>query len=175
MNQMLQTRESSRETQERMDHFIEYLGKHREDRTVMAALRRGLAQPRSPEVSRIVQCQLSENSPHYLEDAYYSIGPLFAFHHEFIADKGNMGNHFRDMCEDPENPPSSIERRFMQLLSSDAGDLDDLLRQAVSLLKSKDIPINWQELLNDIIDWKYSEDRQDFVRRKWSRAFWRSR
>ena len=156
------------------DPFIQYLEDHRDDRAMMASLRRGLAQSRCAEVSRIVQCWLSEKSPRWLEDAYYSIAPLFGLHHDDVVNKGNMGNHFRDLCDDPNEPPPNVERRFMQLLASDANDLDDVLRQAVSLLKSKDVPVNWQRLLNDVGWWKQSADSRDRVRLEWSRTFWRT-
>ena len=154
--------------------FIQFLEKRQNNRGIMAELRRGLAQPRSAEVSRIVQQWLSEDSPRWLEDSCYSIAPLFALHHDDITEKGNMGNHFRDMCDDPNDPPSNIERRFMQLLACDANGLDDLLRQAVSLLKSKNVAVNWQRLFNDIGWWKQSVESRDRVRLEWSRKFWRT-
>lgn len=158
------------------DAFIQFSEEHRDDRAMMASLRRGLAQPKCAEVSRIVQRFLSDDSPPWQEDAYYSIAPLFGLHHESIdhSDYGNMGSHFRDLCEDPSDPPSNVERRFMRLLASDANELDDELRQAVSLLKSKDVAVNWQQLLADVLAWKHTEDRRDKVRLQWSRAFWRT-
>jgi CRISPR type I-E-associated protein CasB/Cse2 len=153
--------------------FLEFLHSHRDDRGLMASLRRGLAQPNSAEVHRVIQCFLSSNDKPWLESAYYTIGPLFALHHDNVADKGNMGTHFRAMCEPGEDPPRNIERRFMQLLASDANELDDLLRQAVSLLKSKDVAVNWQQLLADVLAWKHTEDQRDIVRKQWSRTFWR--
>ena len=156
--------------------FIEYLEEHREDRALMASLRRGLAQPKgqSAEVSRVVQCWLSPDSPRWLEDAYYSVAPLFGLHHDEIADEGNMGSHFRELYPHGEEIPTNVERRFMQLLSSDASMLDNSLRQAISLLKSKEVGVNWQQLLDDVMAWKHTEDRRDQVRLAWSRAFWRT-
>jgi CRISPR system Cascade subunit CasB len=171
---MLQIEPTSKLQEERRDRFIEFLVNNREDRALMAALRRGLAQPRCAEVSRIVQCWLSEDSPPWLEEAYYSVAPLFGLHHDKFANKGNMGNHFRDLCDDPNEPPSNVERRFMQLLASDANGLDDALRPAVSLLKSKEVPVNWQQLLDDVVAWKYNDDSRDRARLHWSRAFWRT-
>lgn len=174
---MTQTEATSKPKEKRRDPFIEYLIENRDDRALMASLRRGLAQPRCAEVIRIVQRWLSDDSPRWREDAYYSVAPLFGLHHDGIADEGNMGDHFRDLCDDPEDPPSSVERRFMQLLACDAANLDDLLRQAVSLLRSsnKKVAVNWQQLLQDVGWWKQSEKSRDIVRLNWSRRFWRSR
>lgn len=164
---------------ERNDRFVEHLIRNRDDRALMASLRRGLAQPNSAEVSRIVQPWLAEDSARWLEDAYYTIAPLFALHHDDIADDGNMGSHFRALAESlrpaySDELPRSVERRFMQLLACGSNDLNDLLRQAISLLRSKDIAVNWQQLLKDVLAWKHSDDRRDIVRREWSRKFWRS-
>lgn len=156
------------------DPFIKYLEENRDNRAVMASLRRGLAQPGCAEVSRIVQHWLPLGSRGWREDAYYTIAPLFALHHKDIAIEGNMGDHFRALCDNPSDPPPSVERRFMQLLASDAVDLDDLLRQAVSLLKSKDMAVNWQGLLEDVRWWKHSDKSRDRVRLEWSRSFWRT-
>jgi CRISPR system Cascade subunit CasB len=154
--------------------FIQYLEENRDDRAMMASLRRGLAQPRCAEVGRIVQRRLSQDSPRWLEDAYYTIAPLFGLHHDEIASQGNMGDHFRALCDDPSDPPSNVERRFMQLLACDAADLDDLLRQAVSLLKSKEVAVNWHQLLGDVLAWKHNQDSRDKVRLRWSQRFWRT-
>jgi CRISPR system Cascade subunit CasB len=164
---------------EHNDRFVEFLIRNRDDRPLMASLRRGLAQPNSAEVSRVVQPWLSEDSVRWLEDAYYTIAPLFALHHEDIAEHGNMGSHFRALAESmkpsySDELPRSVERRFMQLLACGPNDLNDLLRQAVSLLRSKEIAVNWQQLLKDILAWKHSDDRRDHIRREWSRRFWRS-
>ena len=159
------------------DPLINHLLKNREDHALMASLRRGLAQPNSAEVSRVVQCFLSEDAPFWLERAYYTVAPLFGLHHDEIDTrvKSNMGSHFRNLCPPSEEIPRNVERRFMQLLASDPNDLDDLLRQAISLLKSKDVGVNWHNLLQDVKLWRWNNDKRDLVRKQWSRAFWRAR
>lgn len=177
---MPQTDSKSKQKEEHRDPFIEFLVDHRDDRALMASLRRGLAQPRCAEVSRIVQCWLSEDSPRWLEDAYYSVAPLFGLYHDEITSKGNLGDHFRELAENTKRPqddeiPRNVERRFIQLLASDANGLDDALRPAISLLKSNEIAVNWQQLLDDVIAWRHTDDRRDQVRLWWSRAFWRTK
>lgn len=161
------------------DPFMDFLIERADDRAMLAALRRGLAWPASPEVSRIVLRWLPDNPPRAQEEAYYLVAPLFALHHRNgendIAGSGNLGAHFRELCEPGQDPPPSVERRFMQLLACDADDLDDLLRQAIALLKSKSVAVNWQQLLSDVRWWKTSEAGRNRVRRAWSRQFWQSR
>ncbi len=157
------------------DPFIRYLEDRREDRAMMASLRRGLGRPAGvvPEVSRVVQVWLSSDAPVWRENACYLIAPLFALHSQ-EGGIGNMGNHFRDLYDPGTEPPPNVERRFIALLASDPDDLDEVLRQALTLLKSKSIPVNWHELLRDIQAWKHPhEEQRARVQKKWSRAFWR--
>lgn len=63
----------------------------------------------------------------------------------------------------------SVERRFATLLDSHPDDLPARLRHAVTLLRSKDVPINWEQLLRDLLWWG-AENRP--VQRRWARAFW---
>jgi len=159
------------------DRFVEYLVEHADDRAMLAALRRGLGQPPGavPEVSKYVQPWLGRDSSISTERGYYTIAPLFALH-PAEGNSGNMGSHMAMLAEPESDPPSSVERRFMLLLSADADDLPEYLRQAVSLLKSKDVPINWQQLLTDVLAWNRRDERPRLrVRRQWSREFWRPR
>ena len=159
------------------DPFITYLEENREDRAMLAALRRGLGQPAGavPEVSRYVQRRLAQDAPRYLEEAYYLIAPLFGLH-SLAGGQGDMGNHFAALCEPGEDPPSNVERRFVGLLAAHSDDLPDYLRQAVSLLKAKDIPVNWQRLLADVLAWGHHDDTWRInVHKRWSRNFWRKR
>jgi len=157
------------------DPLIEYLEENREDRAMLAALRRGLGQPAGavPEVSRYVQRRLAQDAPAYLENAYYLIAPLFGAH-PLPGGYGNMGDHFVKLCEPGQDPPSNVERRFVALLAAHADDLPDALRHAVSLLKAKDIPVNWQRLLEDVLAWS-DDDRRIKTHKFWSRQFWRKR
>jgi CRISPR system Cascade subunit CasB len=82
-----------------------------------------------------------------------------------------MGNHFAD-TRDPKGDNTAIERRFTALLAAHHDDLDFYLRQAVSFIKSKEVPINWHQLLSDVLDWHYPSRS---VQKKWASAFWRRR
>jgi len=157
------------------NEFIRYLEqlREREDRGALASLRRGLGQPPGavPEASRIVQSGLTSDTAENLETACSIVAPLFALHPK-EGGEGNMGKHFRALCE-PVQPgealPSNVERRFMSLLSSDIEELPDALRQAVSLLKSRDIPVHWRQLLRDVLGWTHEIG---YVQKQWGRDFW---
>lgn len=146
-----------------------------DNRGALASLRRGIGQkPYSvAETARIVVPYLPQNAKSATENAFFIVGSLFALHQK-ESGRGNMGDHFRALCGEnnpSEGLPANIERRFIALLSSEANELPETLRQAVSLLKSKEIPINWYRLIEDIQHW-HSEEGRDRINRTWSKAFW---
>lgn len=157
------------------DHFVTYLEELRDskDRAALAAMRRWLSQPTIvSEATPYVQRRLSVNTSALQEATYYLIGALFAMHDESTA-TGNMGDHFRAMCENPDEPPPNVERRFMALLASDNTQIDMALRQAITLLKANGEGINWHELAGDVKRLKGKDEEERLkVQRRWARHFW---
>ncbi len=150
--------------------FIKYLLglASNEDRGALAALRRGLGNPpgTTVEMFRFVEPFLQEKRSIQKENAYYLIAALFALHPK-TTDTGNIGKHMAAIAD--ENSREALDRRFVALLSSHTDDLPRYLRQAISLLKSKDIPVNWNQLLRDLQGWGSPER---WVQKSWARAFW---
>lgn len=164
-----QAKEVSRE-----ERFVEYLEQleRAEDHAALAALRRSLG--KSPgEASGAHQYVLRFNPPVREEAAYYLIGALFALHpktwqrEEGAKRATNLGASFAWFNREVER--ESIEKRFVALLDCHADELPEHLRHAISLLRSKEIPVDWVQLLRDLKYWEH-EDR--FVQRRWARAFW---
>ena len=79
-----------------------------------------------------------------------------------------MGQHFA-RAWNVKGDNTALERRFTVLLAAHPDDVGDHLRQAISFLKSQDIPINWHQLLRDLVAWGHP-DR--FVQQQWARGFW---
>jgi CRISPR system Cascade subunit CasB len=155
--------------QETKHKFIEYLEGLRDDRAALAALRRGLGQPPGtvPDMYRYVVPWLPADAPPWREEATYLVAALFAYH-PAAGGTGNMGNHFA-RARDPQSDNTAIERRFTALLAAHPDDLGFYLRQAVSFLRSKEVPVDWHRLLSDVLVWGHP-DR--YVQKRWARAFW---
>lgn len=152
------------------DHpFIAYLERLRDDRAALAALRRGLGRPAGTvaDMYRYVVPWLRDDAASWEEAAHYLIAGLFAYHSHAVG-VGNMGRHFAE-TRDPQSDNAAIERRFTALLAAHPDDLDFYLRQAVGYLRSKEVPINWHQLLVDVLAWGHP-DR--YVQQRWARAFW---
>ncbi|MCI0412695.1 type I-E CRISPR-associated protein Cse2/CasB [bacterium] len=146
----------------------------KQDRAALAALRRGLgkAPGEAMEAYRYIAPFVSEKTTRQYEAALHTVGTLFGLYpSRSRAGDGwfdmNMGASLRDLKG--KLTAESVDRRFVSLLNSHRDDLDDHLRSIVSLLKSKDITVNWLQLLRDIMRW---EDDRRIVQRNWAKAFW---
>jgi len=149
-----------------IDTFIAHLEalRDREERGALAALRRGAGSPPGAVASMYPHILPWVPRQRRVEDAAYIIGSLFALNPQ-PRGTGNIGKAFSMVPRQTE----SLEKRFVALLSSHGEDLPYHLRQAVSLLKSSEIPIDWRQLLWDILYWEH-ESR--FVQQQWAREFW---
>ena len=141
----------------------------KQERGALAALRRGLDQPpgTAAEMYRYVESFLPQVRSRAQESGYYLVAALFALHPKFTG-TGNFGAHMRKCDPDGKNS-DALDRRFTALLSAHPDDLPGTLRQSVSFLKSKEIPVNWNQLFWDLQNWD-DEDRR--VQKKWASAFW---
>ena len=146
------------------------MSEEKDDRGALASLRRGLGQEpgTAPEMYRYVVPLLPENPPPWKEISFYLIAALFASHPK-STNKGNLGNHLASARADGNE--EALERRFTALLSAHPDDLPDYLRQTISLLKSKEVPVNWNQLLSDLQWWSHSEYGNS-VRKRWATSFW---
>jgi len=154
--------------------FIAYLQSlaEKQERGALAALRRGLGQPPGTvaETFRYVEPWLGEKRSPAREAAFYLVASLFALHPK-TTHQGNMGAHLAQTRS--EGGEDALERRFTALLAAHPDDLPFYLRQAVSFLKSKEVPVNWNELLWDLQNWdEKRDDPRRSIQKKWASAFW---
>lgn len=151
------------------------------DRGALAMLRRGLGKQAPFEAYRFMPFRRTR----WQEEAALLIGPLFALWHQGeekpggATENGNLGASLLALVHvmvleavKHDDAMKRVERRFSALLNCHAEDLKAHLHHAVSLLKSKEVPINWRRLLRDVEQWDH-EDR--WVEREWARAFWASK
>ncbi len=161
------------QTEPQLHPFIQHLYQlgRAEDRRALAHLRRGLGKRpgAAPEMFPYVVPWLPPNLHPQEEAAYYAIAALFAWH-PAIAASGNMGDHLAATKE--KGREEAVERRFVALLAAHPDDLPEFLRQAISYLASKEIPVNWDRLFRDMRYWGHP-DYGDRIRKQWAASFWR--
>ncbi len=154
------------------EKFISYLEKfvRDENRAALAHLRRGLGKD-SGNATEMFPYILGWTANLYPKDenAYFLVASLIGLYptNSWKSDEkyNNLGKSLSFLKDESE----SIEKRFVALLNSDFEDLPNHLRQIISLLKSKEAPINWLLLLKDIKFWEH-ENRN--VQRQWAKGFW---
>jgi CRISPR system Cascade subunit CasB len=163
------TQSQARESRE--TRFIAYLRglADREDRAALAALRRSLQHEQGMDTAAFpyVVPFLDEQAS-FRDRAYFLVAALFASH----PDPGgvSLGVAFRRLNpDDPNN--ESVRRRFVALLDAPLEDVGDHLRQAVSLCRSKGVPLDWERLLRDLLAFSHP-DR--YVQRRLAREYWQS-
>lgn len=151
------------------------------DRGAIATLRRGLGKPPGSvrEMDRYILPYLLPGLKASEEEPYYLVAALFAFWYqgrdEVVTCNGNLGKSLRLLVKEEAKKPGvkledvekRIEKHLVALLNCHRDDLPHHLRQITSLLKSKEVPVNWVQLLPDIRDWE-----RRGVQRAWARSFW---
>lgn len=150
--------------------LVAYLLEHRDDRAILAALRRGLGMQPGEAPDMLPYVVPFVNYSGWRETVAYLIASLFGLHPSHTPN-GNMGAHVRQLAPSKSEANEAVERRFTALLRADAADLEYSLRQMISLLKANDIPVNWHQLMSDVLQWNKPESRRRVVRR-WASSFW---
>ncbi len=148
--------------------YLESLRGSKDERAAFAALRRGLGRDpgAEPAMFPYIARWVTDDSSQWHEATLYLIASLFAYHPQ-EGGAGNLGAAFKSAAQG-EKDTTAIERRFTALLAAHPEDLAFYLRQAVSFLKSKPVPIDWQQLFDDVLKWPYGQ-----VQKNWAYAFWR--
>jgi len=171
-------------TDEKQAHpYIDYLYSLTTDqkRGALADLRRGLSEPpgtSAPMFPYIARWVPERGRNAWIEKVYYLVAALFAYYQSGGGTEGKRrltSGNFGDHCQRAfvkEARSGSFEARFTTLLKAHPEDLPVILRQMVSLLKSADIAINWDQLFYDLTRWN-SETK--YIQRQWANSFWAGR
>ncbi len=150
--------------------FIESLEKIKEDRGKMAILRRAATGQTRNQVAAWPIILSLGGSIQAAE--YIGIATLYAVHPE-SGNEENFGTTCKKITlkkEKGSDISESAERRFRRLILSDnAEELCEQLRSWIRMAKSVGIGVNYKQLFQDILEWKY---RADSIRKDWAFEFW---
>jgi CRISPR system Cascade subunit CasB len=170
--------------QARAFRFAEWLRKVADDRGTLARLRRSFLHGEEGSV-----LALGEIPPYLLQglsvpdlERYVLVAALFALHPKSLPEpeegepRQNLGWSLRQLAgvkaaegEAVDELPESLKRRFNALLAADSTELLGYLRPLIQLLASKEVPVDWGQLLVDLGGWSSPERR---VAWRWSRSFY---
>ena len=141
------------------------------DSGAKADLKRALTgEPRHRRaVYSLILRYLSETEAKYHLDQWLLVICFLAYYPQNIdpENKLSFGSSARRLVSD--NSSGGPERRFRALLDTSLEDLRSPLTAMVRLMKSKNIAINYPQLLVDLWRWDHPDQ---YIQDKWARAFW---
>lgn len=144
---------------------------HREDnRGPLAKLRRGLSETARHEACFVLGQHFGPQAVDNI--VYYTVAGCFALHPK-NAVIGNFGATMRTaMGREKMNDKNETHARFRRLLACNSQE--EICRQiphAVRLAKSKEVPVDYRKLFEDLWWWKWNSDR---VKIEWTKAYWQT-
>ena len=148
--------------------FVADLQACREDRGLMANLRRGFSEATAdrawPYIAR--WCNLEKDRQRTI---FQTVAASFAFNPESVSE-GNMGTTMNRLAMGDErglNGLKTFETRFRRFLSCDTVfEVCDRLPTVIRTTKAKAVAINHEELFKDLHYWG------DRVKVRWANAYW---
>ena len=142
-----------------------------DDRGALATLRRSLVDPGNnfsafPIIGSFFPPDIK---PWELERLLVVAG-LYAIHQSNMADGKSLGHSLRRLrTAVTDQDHHSLDLLVSALLNAEEEDLSIRLRHVVSRLASKDIAIDYAQLLRDVRAWSNS---RRYVQRKWAHDYW---
>lgn len=145
--------------------------KQSNDRGALAKLKRYVLADDFIPACSVLEPMLGNNWKEHERKCLYLMAGLFAYHPENCS-TGNIGNTMWNIaCAKPgtiEKKTRSTEKRLIRVLGADREEIYNALFSLVSQAKSANVPINYAQLLCDLIFWG------DKTKRQWAVAFYHS-
>jgi CRISPR system Cascade subunit CasB len=145
-----------------------------ECRQVLARLRRTFAGPR--QQAEAYEVVFAHDPPESEQEVWLLVAGLFALHPQPRRRSREARSLGSSMGTLEQLRGSSTGRRFTQLLVVDKPALHHYLRQTIRLLVTENVPVDYDQLLDDLIvllSDRYREDEAHRVRLRWARDYHR--
>ncbi|HKS45437.1 MAG TPA: type I-E CRISPR-associated protein Cse2/CasB [Amycolatopsis sp.] len=145
-----------------------------EARRVLARLRRSFAGPR--QEAEAYDVVFEHDPPEAEQEIWLLVAGLFALHPQPRPRKDTRGSIGTAMRALSQPPTESTTRRFQQLLAVDRNALPHYLRQCVQMLRTKNVAVDYDQLLDDLVVVLGPYSRDEEVRRvrlRWARDYHR--
>jgi CRISPR system Cascade subunit CasB len=107
---------------------------------------------------------LPPDVPAFQHEIYFLAASLYPLTE--AGGPGNLGFSMRRARN--ANNSKGLDRRMEVLLDADETQLPHRLRQAIHLLQSNRIKVNWPQLLEDLLYWSHANR---FVQRRWAQSY----
>lgn len=156
------------------ESLLKFLRSRQEDRGFMANLRCILVDSKQHRAWPYV-ANFGGIGEKHCNKVVQTVAGLYASHPEETHD-GNYGAMCRKLLSDDERQKLNqaegigpVSRRFQHLLAAEGDEIFDRVVRLVLRAKAQDIPVNYEQLYKDLLDWEY---HADWVRVRWAQSFW---
>ena len=144
--------------------------KEHDNRAALATLRRGLVDFGNDfSIYSVVGHLLPSRGTDSDIEKYLLTACLFATHPSDTSSGRSIGSAARILRSKLKVGQESLDNRFSALLNSDEEDLPVRLRHIVNLLKSREISLDYDTLLSDLLRW--GSDRRR-TQKNWAKDYW---
>lgn len=164
------------------EKLFAFLRGRREDRGLMANLRCALVEskrhrawPYLGHLGGIAERRSDKTVQTHFNRTVQTIAGLYATHPE-ETQEGNIGALCRGLLDEDERKKLAnaegvgpISRRVQHLLAADGDEVFDRIVRFVLRAKAEGIPVNYEQLYKDLLEWEWHADR---VRIRWAVSFW---
>jgi CRISPR type I-E-associated protein CasB/Cse2 len=151
-------------------------------RGAMATLRRALSEDQADILRAYEYIGYLLPSDAQRQDDYLLVAALFATHplyEETEKNWNNLGTHLgtlRRRKQQQNEATDSLDKRFSSLVAASREELPYHLRAVMRFLKDAAIPVHWEQLLRDVLNWEYenADPTKPIVQRRWANAYWQT-
>jgi CRISPR system Cascade subunit CasB len=141
--------------------------REKKDRGALAKLKRGIGKTMGDVEMYPYVVPFLPNEYTNKHHLYFLIGSLFGLYSDAPSVRNqSMGSVFSQLGN---RDSDSLQKRFKALLNAEEKDLHYHLRQAVSLAKSRRVPIDYHRLFKDLFGWTHPEK---YVQLQWAKDYW---
>jgi len=154
--------------------LLKFLRSRQEDRGFMANLRCALVESKRHRAWPYL-AKFGGIGEKHGNKVVQTVAGLYATHSE-ETHNGDYGAMCRKLLSDDERQKLNqaegigpVSRRFQHLLAAEGDEIFDRVVRLVLRAKAQDIPVNYEQLYKDLLDWEYHADR---VRVRWAQSFW---
>ena len=160
-----------------MNALLDFLQGHMKDRGLMADLRCALIENKRHR-AWLILAPFGGIGEDWQARTVQTVAGLFATHPLVIND-GDFGDTCRRLLSDDERQTLNeaaqvgpLSRRFQHLLAANDEEIFDRIMRLALRAKSAELPINYNRLYGDLLEWRY---RPQNVRTRWAKSFWAPR
>lgn len=156
-----------------MSYFISKLIDlhEKEDKGKLAIIRRSFTQSATDYniLSVIGRFMPDDLNPQKMK-TYMLVAGLFSINPNNTDEKYfNFGATMRHANRASANDGKSNDLKFTSLLNSDVEDIPFKIRQLMKLAKENKTPVNYLQLLKDLLHW---DSEENFVQFSWAKEYW---